>query len=556
MIWISQLFASRGMAQAIFSLSLVAALGLVIGRFRVYGISLGIAGTLFSGILLGQSGLGINHEVLEFAREFGLVLFVYTIGMQVGPSFFDSLKRQGAVMNLLAVVIVLLGVASACIAIFALKIPVPAAIGLLCGSVTNTPSLGAAQQALTLSSRLTPAFARMPAVGYAVAYPFGVIGIILVMLAVRLFFRIRPDSEAAAYEKDLAIRTQDLDSRSVVVENANLEGIPIARIPGYENWGVVITRVMHEGQTLIAGEDTCLHLGDTLQIVGNSETIDQMVTIIGRSSTQDLRRVAEAIVARHILVTNPKVLGSTIGQLSLTERFGVRVARVTRGEFKFTGTPNIRLVFADRLFVVGSNEDIDAAAKYLGNSLKALDHPQALSLFVGIALGVLFGSMPIHVPGTPVPLKLGIAGGPLVMALVLARLRRVGPLNFYMSDGANLMVREIGIVLFLSCVGLKAGESFVQVLLHGPGLYWMCIAASMTLFPLLVGAILARVVFKLNYMALCGLLAGSMTDPPALAFANTLAVSDGPSVAYATVYPLAMLLRVVTAQLMVILLFL
>jgi putative transport protein len=327
-------------------------------------------------------------------------------------------------------------------------------------------------------------------------------------------------------------------------------------VPGYEGRDVVITRLMRQGEMQITSESTTLEVGDIVQIVGEPEAVDNLTTVIGRRSDRDIRQINEGLVTRHILVTHQQVLGSTIGELNLRERFGVRVARVTRGEFKFTGTRNIRLMLADKLFVVGPEAGIDEAAKLLGNSLKALDHPQVLPAFVGIALGILLGSIPLTIPGAPVPMKLGIAGGPLVAALVLARVRRIGPLNFYMAAGANLMVREIGIVLFLSCVGLKAGESFVNVLLHGPGLQWMGIAAVITVVPLLLVGIIGRRVFKLNYMPLCGLLAGSMTDPPALAFANTLATSDGPSVAYATVYPLTMLLRVITAQLLAILLFL
>ena len=555
MTWFLQLLSSKSMAQAILVLAVAAALGLLLGRIKVRGVSLGIAGTLFSGILLGHLGLAVDEHVLEFAREFGLVLFVYTVGMQVGPGFFDSLKRQGFALNALAASVVFLGVGCAVGAVFLLKLPVPAAIGLLSGATTNTPSLGAAQQALELSSRLTPELARLPAVGYAMAYPFGVVGIILVMLVVRPLFRIRPDAEAQAYERELSERTKDLDSRSVIVENANLEGRTIHSIPHYDGAGVVITRLLREGDLRIAREDMTLQRGDVLQIVGSAEAVENMTTIVGRVADQDLRTLTGRIVARHILVTNHDILGDTIGSLMLLERFGVTVARVTRGEFKFTGTRNIRLMLADKLFVVGPESGIDEAAKFLGNSLKALDHPQVLPAFVGIALGILVGSVPVHIAGTPVPLKLGIAGGPLIVALVLARLRRVGPLNFYMAAGANLMVRELGIVLFLTCVGLKAGRSFFEVLLHGPGLSWMGIGAFITVVPLAIVAIVARRFLKLNYMPLCGVLAGSMTDPPALAFANTLATSDGPSVAYATVYPMTMLLRVVTAQLIAILLF-
>lgn len=555
MTWLFHLLSSKSMAQALLALSVTAALGLLLGRVKLGGVGLGIAGTLFSGILLGHLGLHIDEHLLEFAREFGLVLFVYTVGMQVGPGFFDSLKRQGFAMNALAAAVVLLGVAMAVMASLLLGLPVPAAIGLLAGATTNTPSLGAAQQTLELSSRLTPELSRLPTVGYAVAYPLGVVGIILVLLLTRIAFRIRPEAEAAAYERELSARTKDLDSRSVIVENGNLDGRTIRSIPGYEGSGVVVTRRMRGDELQIAQEDMVLARGDILQIVGDAEAIDNLVTIVGRVSDRDLRRLSEQIAARHILVTNHDILGDTIGSLMLFERFGVTVARVTRGEFKFTGTRTIRLMLADKLFVVGPESGIERAAKVLGNSLKALDHPQVLPAFVGIALGILVGAIPISIPGTPVPLKLGIAGGPLVVALILARVRRIGPLNFYMAAGANLMVRELGIVMFLSCVGLKAGGSFVQVITQGPGLVWMAIGASITIVPIALVAIVARRWLKMNYMALCGLLAGSMTDPPALAFANTLATSDGPSVAYATVYPMTMLLRVVSAQLMAILMF-
>lgn len=543
------------MAQAILVLSLTAALGLFLGRAKLGGVGLGIAGTLFSGILLGHLGLRIDEHLLEFARELGLVLFVYTVGMQVGPGFFDSLRRQGLAMNALAATIVLMGVALAVVACFVFGVPVPAAIGLLAGATTNTPSLGAAQQTLGLSPRWTPELSGLPTIGYAVAYPMGVIGIILVMLLVRLVFRIRPEVEAASYEQELSERTQELDSRSVVVENANLDGRTIRSIPGYEGSGVVVTRRLRDGDLQIAQDEMTIARGDVLQIVGNAPTLDNLVTVIGRVSDQDLRQRSAQIVTRHILVTNHDILGNTIGSLMLFERFGVTVARVTRGEFKFTGTRNIRLMLADKLFVVGPEAGIEQAARVLGNSLKALDHPQVLPAFVGIGLGILLGSIPITIPGTPVPLKLGIAGGPLVVALILARLRRIGPLNFYMAAGANLMVRELGIVLFLTCVGLKAGGSLVEVITHGPGLTWMAIGAAITILPIAIVALFARRWLKLNYMALCGLLAGAMTDPPALAFANTLATSDGPSVAYATVYPMTMLLRVVTAQLMAIWMF-
>lgn len=555
MTWLVQLFTSNTIAHAILSLALAAALGLALGRAKVRGIGLGIAGTLFSGILLGHFGLHIDEHILEFAREFGLVLFVYTVGMQVGPGFFDSLKRQGFAMNAMAGTIVLLGVGLAVASHFLLDIPVPAAIGILSGATTNTPSLGAAQQTLELSPRLTQELGHLPAIGYAVAYPFGIMGIILVMLLVRVGFKIRPDSEAQAYELELNERSKELDSRSVSVENPNLVGRKIGDIPSYRDSGVVITRRMRGEDLKIAREDMTLEIGDILQIVGKAETLDNLVTIIGRLSDRDLRRVSEQIVTRYILVTNHEILGNTIGSLMLAERFGVTVARVTRGEFKFTGMHNMRLMLADKLLVVGPEAGIDEAAKVLGNSLKALDHPQALAVFIGIALGVLVGSVPIAIPGTPVPLKLGIAGGPLITAVVLARLRRVGPLNFYMSASANLMVRELGIVLFLTCVGLKAGGSFFGVLTNGPGLTWMAIGAGVTFIPLAIVAVIARRALKMNYMPLCGLLAGSMTDPPALAFANTLAASDGPAVAYATVYPLTMLLRVVAAQLVAIILF-
>ena len=552
MDWLIDLFTNPSVGQQVLVLSLTAAIGIMVGKIKVKGVSLGGAGALFVGILVGHIGMRIEPSVLHFMQEFGLILFVYTIGMQVGPGFIDSIKRHGLVLNILAVCIVLLGVLATVLIYFATDVHdnVPVLIGMLCGAVTNTPSLGAANSALTAAG----VDASMAGVGYAVAYPFGVIGIILVMILVRVFFKQKPDAAAAEYQKEIAEQSKEIVSCTLRVDNINLVGCKIKDIPGLTSTGAVVTRFARDQVVNMPKDDMTLALGDLVHVVGMPDAIENLQKIIGEKQPSPITLQKSNLAVKTILVTNKKILGKSIKQLALNDRFGVTVSRVTRGGFKFTGRLDIRVKFADKLQVVGTSESIAAAAKELGDSLTALDHPEILPAFLGILLGVIVGSIPVAIPGMPTPLKLGLAGGPLIVAIVLSRKRKMGPLNFFMANSANLMLRELGITIFLSCVGLNAGIKFFDVLLNGDGFYYMALSAIITFFPLMTVAIVGKAVFKVNYLSLCGVLAGATTDPPALAFANGLSNSEATNIGYASVYPLTMLLRILSGQVLAILL--
>ena len=552
MDWLFDLFAKPSVGQQVLALSLTAAIGIMLGKVKVKGVSLGGAGALFVGILLGHIGMRIEPSVLHFMQEFGLILFVYTIGMQVGPGFIDSIKRHGLVLNILAVSIVLLGVLATVLIYFTTNMHdnVPVLIGMLCGAVTNTPSLGAANSALSAAG----VDASLTGVGYAVAYPFGVIGIILVMILVRIFFRQKPDTAAAEYQKEIAEQSKEIVSCTLRVDNANLVGCKIKDIPGLTSSGAVVTRHARDQVINMPKGDMTLELHDLVHVVGMPDAIESLQKIIGEKQETPITLQKSNLAVKTILVTNKKILGKSIQQLALNDRFGVTVSRVTRGGFKFTGRLDIRVKFADKLLVVGTPESISAAAKELGDSLTALDHPEILPAFLGIFLGVIVGSIPLAIPGMPTPLKLGLAGGPLIVAIILSRKRKIGPLNFFMANSANLMLRELGITIFLSCVGLNAGIKFCDVLLNGDGFYYMALSAIITFFPLMIVAIVGKAVFKVNYLSLCGVLAGATTDPPALAFANGLSSSEATNVGYASVYPLTMLLRILSGQVLAILL--
>lgn len=553
MQWLIDLFTKASVAEQVVVLSATAALGLMLGKIKVKGISLGGAGALFVGILMGHLGLRIDPNVLHFIQEFGLILFVYTIGMQVGPGFIDSIRRHGLVLNILAVSVVLTGVlVTLCLYFFTdMHDNVPVLIGMLCGAVTNTPSLGAANSAFVAAGADTS----LTGIGYAVAYPFGVIGIILVMILVRVFFRQDPSKSAEEYAAEIASNQKDIVSCSLLVENKNLIGIQLKEIPNLISSGVVITRLLRNGNIETPNGKTVILEGDKVHLVGLPEAVETMEKVIGKRLATPITQNDCNLTTRSILVTNKKMLGKSIGALAFPERYGVNVSRVVRGEFKFTGRLDLRLKFADKLLIVGPAEGIDAAAKELGDSLQALNHPEILPAFLGIFIGVIIGSIPIAIPGMPTPLKLGLAGGPLVISIILSRKRKIGPLNFFMAASANLMLRELGITLFLTCVGLNAGIRFFDVLLNGDGFHYMALAALITFVPLMIAGIVGRLVFKVNYLSLCGMIAGSMTDPPALAFANGLSNSEAVNVGYASVYPLTMLLRILSAQVLAILLY-
>lgn len=559
MNWIVNLLSETSAAQHVIILALVAAAGIALGAIRYRGIGLGIAGVLFTGLIAGhflsKAGIHLESPVLEFVREFGLILFVYTIGMQVGPGFVDSLRRSGLPLNLMAGSIVLLGLILTVLAHVVAKVPMPAAAGIMSGAVTNTPSLAAAQEALRNVPGLPPDASKLPALGYAVAYPFGIVGIILAMLVIKRGFGV--DLEAEARAADAADRAIDpsaaLATANLEVQNTNLRGLALSQVPTLETGAVTVSRVWRAGEAMLATGDTRLEIGDVLLAVGPARQLDELRLVVGREATIDVRTQSSNLSTRRVIVTHREVLGKTLNQLDLRERFGVTATRINRAGVDLPAK-GVRLQFGDNVLLVGDPAAMHFASAALGNSTKRLNHPQVIAVFVGIMLGVLAGTLPIAVPGMPSPLKLGLAGGPLLVAILLSRVGHVGPVVFHLPISANLMLRELGIVLFLGCVGLKSGDTFFATVLSKTGAYWMAAGAVITFVPLIAVGVAARAWYGLNYTTLCGLLAGSMTDPPALQFATAISGSESPNVSYATVYPLVMLLRVIGAQLLVILL--
>ena len=551
MNWLTSLLMTPSAAQSIFVLALVAAAGTVLGKLRIFTVSVGIAGVLFAGLIFGHFGVKIEPEVMHFARELGLLIFVYTIGLQLGPSFIASLRRQGLKLNLIAVLIVGSGVAVLLAMRHILHLPMAAAVGIYTGAVTNTPGLGAAQEALRGMPGIDPSLSSLPGVGYAMAYPFGVVGIILSILAIRFFFRValtREEKEIAAQEQGNVI---PLRTANLVVRNQNLDGMTLRQLDKFDDSKVTISRIASAQKVRVASPDDTIKVGDTLLAVGFPEDIEQLRVVVGEYSAEDLRAIPGPVSADRILVTHREVIGKSMRELQLNEWFGVTVTRVERNGVELIPAQSLTLQIGDILTVVGETENLEKTSKLLGNAPKELQHLDVLPMFVGIALGVILGSIPIMFPGLPAAAKLGLAGGPLIMAMILSRIGKVGPLVWYMPPSSNLMLREVGIILFLSCVGLKAGDQFVETLIHGPGLVWMACGAVVTVVPLVLAGFIGRGLMKLNYLTLSGTMAGSMTDPPALAFANSMTDSNGPSLAYATVYPLTMLLRVVSAQLLI-----
>ena len=553
MDWLHQLFLQESVARTVVLLGVAGALGLAFGKIRVAGVSLGVGGVLFAGLLLGHLKLTFDPHVLEFVREFGLILFVYTLGLQIGPGFFGSLRSRGLVLNLLACAIVALGALIAVGWISFGFLSVPAGVGLLSGATTNTPSLAAAQEALK-QLRAGDEAAALQGMAYAVAYPFGIIGTILTMLLIRRWFRIDVPAEIAAAEAARTASSPRPSSRNFEVRNPNLEGRPLGRVPGLSKSGVVVSRFSREGRVEVARAETVLHLGDILHAVGPEEGLEELRIIVGAEAGVDLKTIPGPVTNRRLIVTKGDVLGEPLADLEIFAEQSVVVTRVTRNGLEFTPTPNFRLQFGDILMVVGEAPSVDAVAAIVGNSPKALESPQPIPFFIGIALGVLVGAIPLALPGLPAAVKLGLAGGPLVVAILLSRLANTGPVVWYMPPTANHMLREIGITLFLAAVGIKSGERFVEVLLGGDGWRWVLFGAVVTMVPLVIVGLLARGWRRLNFAEICGLLAGGMTDPPALAFSQQVTNSDAPAVAYATVYPLVMLLRVFSAQLVVFLL--
>lgn len=547
MNWLTELSSSQPIAWAVLVLMLVAVAGLLLAQIKIKGLGIGVTGVLFAGIIAGHFGLSINEEILEFVRDFGLILFVFTIGLQLGPGFFASFQKQGLKLNLLAAAIVLLGAGVTVGAGILLNINPFASVGLFSGATTNTPSLGATQQMLKLLGDGFVTHIETPPLAYAAAYPGAVAGIIGVILFLKWV------SSDEARQLPLEQRKPDhLERVNLLIENAALDNIPVGEIS--ERYNITISRIKRADASEVetATEQMLLHRGDIILVIGDHKAQEKFRNIAGRKTNQNLLNVSGRILSRRMVVTRNNILGKTIAELNLSERFGVAVTRVARAEVEMTAVHGLQLQFGDTLQIVGSEKSLDEVAEFLGNHVSALHETNFMPIFVGIALGVIVGAIPIAVPHVPVPVELGMAGGPLILAIILSRIGRIGPLVWYMPASANVAFRELGIVLFLACVGLKAGGKFFETVFTSEGLHWLLAGLAITIIPLLLVAFCARFIFKLNSQTISGVLAGSMTDPPALAFAHAISASDDPLVAYATVYPLSMLLRIFTAQILVV----
>lgn len=555
MTWLFELHNSQPVAFAIGMLAFVCVAGMALGSIRIWGIGLGTSGVLFAGIVVGHFGEEINHSTLAFVKEFGLILFVFSMGLQLGPGFFAALRQQGVKMNLLAAAIVALGAIGAPLAGWLAGFDPAAVLGIFSGASTNTPALGAASQALATMPDITPDRLTLPALAYAVTYPVAIIGIIGALIVLKQLFRINPADEAAEFVAANLRKTDPLERRTLVVSNPNLDGLRLDAVPGRLESGITVSRLRHGVETSVATNAATVRCGDLLVAVGTSAGLDQFQRVIGQRSEVDVVLSDKALAIRRVCVTDHEVLGKTVSELNLDERFSVAVTRVTRADLEMTAVPGLKLQFGDQMVIVGREADLDQAAAAVGNSLKALNTMQFIPFFIGLALGVVLGTMPIPFPGLPHPINLGLAGGPLIVALILGRIGRIRRQVWHMPANINLAFRELGIALFFAAVGLGAGANFFATVFSVTGFKWLIAGACVTVIPLLVIGILARAVLKMNFMDISGLLAGSMTDPPALAFAANIAGSDAPSVGYATVYPLTTLLRILAAQVLAILLF-
>lgn len=535
-------------------LALVAVVGLFIGNAKFRGIGLGIGGVLFGGIIVGhfvsQAGMTLSSDMLHVIQEFGLILFVYTIGIQVGPGFFASLRVSGLRLNLFAVLIVIIGGLVTAILHKLFDIPLPVVLGIFSGAVTNTPALGAGQQILRDLGTPMEMVDQM-GMSYAMAYPFGICGILFTMWMLRVIFRVNVETEAQQHESSRTNGGALIKTINIRVENPNLHDLAIKDVPILNGDKIICSRLKREETLKVPSPDTIIQLGDLLHLVGQPADLHNAQLVIGQEVDTSLSTKGTDLRVERVVVTNENVLGKRIRDLHFKERYDVVISRLNRAGVELVASGDISLQFGDILNLVGRPSAIDAVANVLGNAQQKLQQVQMLPVFIGIGLGVLLGSIPVFVPGFPAALKLGLAGGPLIMALSLGR---IGKLYWFMPPSANLALRELGIVLFLSVVGLKSGGDFVNTLVNGEGLSWIGYGALITAVPLITVGILARMLAKMNYLTMCGMLAGSMTDPPALAFANNLHPTSGAAaLSYATVYPLVMFLRIITPQLLAVL---
>lgn len=550
--WLNTLIFGEGIAHTIILYSFVIAVGVMLGKIKFFGVSLGVTFVLFVGIFAGHFGFEANPELMHFLREFGLILFIYSIGLQVGPAFFSSFKKGGMQMNLLAGLVVLLGVGVTIALYYAFsgRIPMPMFVGILSGAVTNTPGLGAAQEALR---QLYDAgqIAEIPqiALGYAVAYPLGVTGIILSLILIRIFFKIKADQEELQLRR-MESQQEGTQLITLRISSKAIHGKTIAQIRRLIGRQFVISRLYTNNKYSIPKSTTILHNDDIILVAVNDADADAVKELLGEVTEHDWKESEEMMISRRIVITRDVINGKTLGSLKL-RALNVNCTRIIRSGFDLLAKDDLVLQVGDRVVVVGSPESIQRIEEVLGNTLKRLNEPHLITLYVGIFLGIVIGSIPFFVPGMPMPVKLGLAGGPLVVAILLGRFGFKLRLITYTTQSANLLLREIGITLFLASVGISAGGNFVNTVVNGDGLLWVASGLIITMVPLLIVGFIGRKVLKLNYFTLMGLLAGSTTDPPALAYANQTAGNDAPAVAYSTVYPLTMFLRVIMAQILI-----
>ncbi len=554
MSWINDLLWGEGIGHSILLLSFVIAAGIQLGKIKIFGVSLGITLVLFVGIILGHFGFTINHNVIHFFKEFGLILFVYSVGMQVGPGFFSSFKQGGITLNMLACGIVFLGVVTAVILHYVTGIPMPTMVGILSGAVTNTPGLGAAQQAFSDMHGVSD---NTIALGYAVAYPLGVIGIILSIILIKYIFRVSFEKENEQLNSEDSSHTNEAKPVSLVVKNPAIFDKTVAELSNLlEHRDFVISRVWRDSnkQIEIASANTVLQENDKVFVITTETDAETIKTFIGEEIDMERKqwiRMESQFINRRILITKPELNGKQLGQLKLRKLYGINITRINRAGVDLVAKPGLTLQVGDRVNVVGTETAVSNVEKVLGNSMKRLNEPNLITIFVGIALGIVLGSIPITFPGIPQPVKLGLAGGPLVVAILISRFGYRYKLITYTTQSANLMLREIGITLFLACVGISAGDGFVDTIVNNGGFAWIGYGFIITFVPLMIIGCIGRYFCKVNYFTLMGLIAGSNTDPPALAYSNATAGNDAPSVGYATVYPLTMFLRVLTAQLLI-----
>ncbi len=553
--WLTNLFTTTdSVAHIALLYAVVIAAGVYLGKIKVGGISLGVTFVLFAGIVAGHVGFTAPTPILTFIQDFGLILFVFMIGMQVGPGFFESFGTAGVKLNGLAATGILLNilVMFACYFCFFDTSDVtnlPMMVGTLYGAVTNTPGLGAANEAL---QSVFPSGAPQIASAYACAYPLGVLGIIGATILIRYICKVKLEEEEESLNATEGVKaSQKPHKMHLEVTNDYLEGKTLLQVHDFLNRDFVCSRILHDGHVSIPNRNTVFHKGDQLYIVCTEADAEAIIAFIGPVIKVNWEQQDQPFVSKRILVTNPKINGKSLASMHFSSVHNVNVTRVTRQGMDIFASPTLPLQVGDRIMVVGPEDAVDRVANTMGNSIRRLDAPNIATIFVGIIIGIIFGSLPIAIPGMPVPMKLGIAGGPLIIAILIGRYGYKIHLVTYTTTSANMMLREIGLVLFLASVGIKAGAGFFETVVQGDGLLYVLTGFLITVIPILIVGPIARLKFKFNYFTIMGMIAGTYTDPPALAYANSVCSKEAPALGYSTVYPLSMFLRIFTAQIVV-----